>query len=735
MKDDKKKKKVKRKEQDLWSGVTIDLSNVDSSDEDDKKEDNNMTDGKVCEVRGRRNICNKYGQREKKHNMAAHVDGEVIDLTTGNDDGVNVHARSGTVNSEGKGDQGRSRTINNTVTKYGMTERQKSKPTAVMAKEQGSDHQTGTHAAAMTSTTNSERGDYERKKKGWDNSNERTCYSMKANSGAVAFLTDTSERGVTAGKYTTGDALNPASGGHGEPKEDGLMEVTPGNRGRKMATKSPADVGFGSSGIMKTTGEERSSGRVNSESSFGLKPRRIDFDSNETEGRISQDIAKLVQDGGAVAAAGIKNLFYNGISEGKTGAVNSSDQGPCLHVRAENLGETANLTAELPIDQTIMPVQVNKKNTTSGLDPFLQKCLAGSEVFATQQEEKWNKEAEVNRKFKEDFGAAKLNSVCREAMRELCSDYASTHKATEARNMDSKRMTGERGVEEEELDWALLLQTTVAKQSCIKRMAETISIKNAPDKPTNVLYPAPCKKPGEFTDEINDEVKDEQFENASLDKELADYDNEGAMFNRNTSSPKVQHNANDGAPTYPKGNDEDPSTPTQKTKLSWRVKAKFVQECIGRCGRGILVGDQIVRKMHVTSAGLKMCWGHENCEKPKMRDLEGEYETNTGELKVCARTTIEHEAAPSSPKKTTQVSHKKPQLTEEQMRRMEKMRLKARELRATGRQLNINLQNNTGETAADDGDSAAKTAKGREEKDNDDGKNSECNINPERVQL
>jgi len=730
MKDDKKKKKVKRKEQDLWSGVTIDLSNVDSSDEDDRKEDNNMTDGKVCEVRGRRNNCNNYGKREKKHNMAAHVDGEVIDLTTGNDDGVNAHARSGTVNSEGKGDQGRSRTINNTVTKYGMTERQKSKPTAVMAKEQGSDHQTGTHAAARTSTTNSERGDYGRKKKGRDNSNERTWYSMKANSGAVAFLTDTSERGVTAGKYTTGDALYPASGGHGEPKKGGLKEVTPANRGRKMATKSPADVGFGSSGIMKTTGEER-----NSEPSFALAPRRIDFDSNETAGRISQDNGELIQDGGAFAAAGINNLFYNEISEGKPGAVNTSGQGPCLHVRAENLGDTANLTAELPIDQTIMPVQVTKKNTTSALDPFLQKCLAGSEVFATQVVEKWNKEAEMNRKFKEDFGETKLNSVCREVMRELCSDYASTHKATEARNMDSKRMTGERGEEEEEVDMALLLQTTVAKQSYIKRMAETTSIKTAPDKPPNVLYPAPCKKPGEFTDEINDEVKDEQFENASLDKELADYDNVGAMFNRNTSSPKVQHNADNGAPRIPKGYDKDPSTPTQTTKLSWRVTAKFEQECIERCGRGILVGDQIVNKMHVTSAGLKMCWGHENCEKPKLRDLEGEYNTNTGELKVRARTTIEREAAPSTPKKTTQVNQDKPQLKEEQMRRMEMMRLRARELRATGSQLNINLQNNTGETAAGNGDSAAKTAKGSKEKDNDDGKNSECNINPERVQL
>ena len=53
MKDDKKKKKVKRKEQDLWSGITIDLSNMDSSDEDDRKEDNNMTDGKVATTTGR----------------------------------------------------------------------------------------------------------------------------------------------------------------------------------------------------------------------------------------------------------------------------------------------------------------------------------------------------------------------------------------------------------------------------------------------------------------------------------------------------------------------------------------------------------------------------------------------------------------------------------------------------------------------------------------------------------
>lgn len=66
MKDDKKKKKVKRKEQDLWSGETIDLSNMDSSDDDARKDGNNMTDGKVSEVRGRRSNCNKYGKNEKK---------------------------------------------------------------------------------------------------------------------------------------------------------------------------------------------------------------------------------------------------------------------------------------------------------------------------------------------------------------------------------------------------------------------------------------------------------------------------------------------------------------------------------------------------------------------------------------------------------------------------------------------------------------------------------------------
>jgi hypothetical protein len=105
MKDDKKKQKVKQDEQDLWSGKTINLLNMDSSDDDDRKEGNNMTDGKVSEVRGRRSNCNNYRKNKKKHNMATQGDGKVIDLTTGDDDGVNAHARSGTVNA-GKGDQG-----------------------------------------------------------------------------------------------------------------------------------------------------------------------------------------------------------------------------------------------------------------------------------------------------------------------------------------------------------------------------------------------------------------------------------------------------------------------------------------------------------------------------------------------------------------------------------------------------------------------------------------------------